>query len=151
MSVSRIVLSYRNVLTQMYLPPAIRQKQCGHFSPVHTVCVYYVATSSVLWRNSGGVSAPEPRHGRHTKTKKCRLKDFNRQIQISFKDRDDTGNQSDYSASGAIAPIGQTPAQVPQSRQRLGSIWYTSPSEMAPTGHSLIQVPQATQSVSEIL
>jgi hypothetical protein len=51
----------------------------------------------------------------------------------------------DYSP-GAIAPEGQTSAQVPQSTQALGSIEYFSPSEIAPEGHSSIQVPHAMQS-----
>lgn len=52
---------------------------------------------------------------------------------------------ADYSP-GAIAPDGQTSAQVPQSTHTSGSIEYLSPSEIAPDGHSSIHVPQATQS-----
>ena len=51
----------------------------------------------------------------------------------------------DYSP-GAIAPLGHTSAQVPQSTQASGLIEYFSPSEIAPLGHSSIQVPHATQS-----
>lgn len=47
---------------------------------------------------------------------------------------------------GAMAPEGQTSAQVPQSTHTEGSIEYFSPSEMAPLGHSPMQVPQAMQS-----
>ena len=45
-----------------------------------------------------------------------------------------------------IAPVGQTPAQVPQEMQASASITYwLSPWEIALTGHSLSQVPQLTQ------
>ena len=44
------------------------------------------------------------------------------------------------------APVGQTPAQVPQEMQASASITYwLSPWEIALTGHSLSQVPQLTQ------
>ena len=56
---------------------------------------------------------------------------------------------ADYSP-GAIAPDGQTSAQVPQSTHTSGSIEYLSPSEIAPTGHSLAQAPHLMQA-SEIL
>ena len=45
-----------------------------------------------------------------------------------------------------IAPVGQTPAQVPQSMHFPASMLYCeSPWEIAPTGHSGSQVPQLTQ------
>ena len=47
---------------------------------------------------------------------------------------------------GAIAPEGQTSAQVPQSTHTLASIEYFSPSEIAPEGHSSMQVPHAMHS-----
>lgn len=44
-----------------------------------------------------------------------------------------------------IAPVGQTPAQVPQSMHFPASMLYCeSPWEIAPTGHSGSQVPQLT-------
>ena len=44
-----------------------------------------------------------------------------------------------------IAPVGQTPAQVPQSMQVSAAMLYCeSPWEIAPTGHSGSQVPQLT-------
>ena len=50
-----------------------------------------------------------------------------------------------YSYYWLIAPVGQTPAHVPQSRQASASITYcVSPAEIAPTGHSPAHVPQLT-------
>lgn len=47
-----------------------------------------------------------------------------------------------------MAPVGQTPAQVPQSMQTEASIWYcVSPWEMAETGQASAQVPQLTQAL----
>lgn len=54
-----------------------------------------------------------------------------------------------FYSPGAIAPVGQTSAQVPQSTQASGLIEYFAPSEIAPAGHSSMQVPHAMQS-SEI-
>lgn len=53
--------------------------------------------------------------------------------------------------SSSIAPVGHTPAHVPQLMQLSASITYCpSPSAIAPTGHSPTHVPQDTQE-SEIL
>ena len=52
--------------------------------------------------------------------------------------------KSDYSS--LIAPVGQTPAHVPQLTQEPASITnWLSPWEIAPTGHSGSHVPQLTQ------
>ena len=51
-----------------------------------------------------------------------------------------------FNYSSEIAPVGHTPAQVPQLIQVSASITYwLSPSEIAPTGHSAAQLPQLTQ------
>lgn len=56
------------------------------------------------------------------------------------------GHESGCYQSSLIAPVGHTPAQVPQEMQASASITYwLSPWEIAPTGHSPSQVPQLTQ------
>lgn len=56
------------------------------------------------------------------------------------------GVSFDFDQPCSIAPVGQAPAQVPQSTQESALIsYFPSPAEIAPTGHSPSQVPQLTQ------